>query len=387
MASAADARRTTNRLLAVFLLLAILYTAHITAPLLIPFAFAILLSMLLIPLVRWMHVHLRIPSPLGAALVLVSLVGLIIGSAYLLAEPAANWLKKAPANIQQLERRMGEVSGPVEQVKETSRNVEELTKLDEDEDSMEVTVKKPGMLDRVFSSLPAMLGSTAIMLATLYFLLATGDRLMERIAFALRSRTQRKWAVSTMREVEGSISRFLRTITFINIGVALVVSLMLYLVGVPNPLLWGALAGLLNFAPYVGAMVTFALIAVVSFSTFDSVGMALLPPLLFLAITGLEGLLITPMILGRDLALNPLIIFIAIIGWGWIWGIAGALMAVPLLVSIKICLSRIPATRPAARIIGRGGLSTHASTSPADSGQPDDSGDSDGADSGNQSPT
>lgn len=343
-----------TRILAAMLVLGIIYTMYFAASLLIPFAFAILLSMLLLPTVRFQKYKLGIPTAVGAAFSTILFIAAIGGLVALLTEPATEWISKAPSSVRNLEEKLKDIREPVRRVQETTKDVEKLTNINQGEDELEVTVKRPSLLENTVSGAPIFIAGLGVMISMLYFLLATGDSLQERLTDTMRRRSNRIWALGTMREVQRGITHYLGTITGINVGLGVVVSLVLWTLDVPNPLLWGALAGLLNFAPYVGAAVSFGLITLVSLMTFDSAFQAMMPPLAFLMITTLEGLLITPMILGRGLSINPLLVFLSIVIWGWIWGVAGALMAVPILVSAKIVLERIPRFSSYARVLGKG---------------------------------
>lgn len=127
----------------------------------------------------------------------------------------------------------------------------------------------------------------------------------------------------------------------------------LHLLDVPSPLLWGLMATVLNFVPYVGAMVGVAVVSLVSFVTFDEVGRAVVPPLVYLFVTSLEGGFITPLILGRSLSLSPVAILLGLLFWGWLWGIPGALLAVPILLSVRIVCENVPSLAWVAQLLGR----------------------------------
>src|SRR5690606_28930507 len=127
----------------------------------------------------------------------------------------------------------------------------------------------------------------------------------------------------------------LLAISLINAGLGAVVAAVMWAIGMPNPLLWGVMAALLNYVPYVGALVGLAVVAVVALVSFDSAGTALLVPALYFACTTIEGQFVTPMLLGKRFEMNPVMVFLSIATWGWLWGVPGALMAVPLLVSLR----------------------------------------------------
>ena len=191
------------------------------------------------------------------------------------------------------------------------------------------------------------------MIVLLYFLLASGDLFLRKLVRVLPRLSDKKRAIEIARQTEGHISTYLSTVTLINIALGLIVGVAMHLVGMPNAILWGVMAGLLNFIPYLGALATAGILAIVSVLTFDSLGRALVAPLLYLAINTVEGYLVTPMLLGRRLTLNPVVIFLGIILWGWLWGIPGALLAVPILATFKIFCDQIEPLAPIGEFLGR----------------------------------
>ncbi len=180
------------------------------------------------------------------------------------------------------------------------------------------------------------------MLVLLYFLLASGDLFLRKLIRVLTTLEDKKRAVEIARRLQEDISLYLLTITLINLGLGVAEGIAMHLLGMPNPLLWGVIAAILNFIPYLGAMVGMAVIAAVAALTFQTPGQILLPPLVYFLLTAAEGYLITPHIIGRRLTLNPVMILLGLIFWGWMWGIVGAIVAVPLLVSFKILCDHIP---------------------------------------------
>lgn len=140
----------------------------------------------------------------------------------------------------------------------------------------------------------------------------------------------------TIYDIEKRVSRYLLTITVINAGLGVVVFAYLTVLGMPNAYVWGIAAFLLNFLPYVGGFVGAMLVGAFAIVTFDNVGYALLAPVGYMIATGVEGQLITPMVVGRRLAMNTVAVFLTVVFWGWLWGIPGALVAVPFLVVFKV---------------------------------------------------
>jgi predicted PurR-regulated permease PerM len=157
-----------------------------------------------------------------------------------------------------------------------------------------------------------------------------------------RSWSERRRIVSIARRVQSDMSRYLAAVALINVLLGTAVALSMHLLQMPNPLLWGVMVAVLNFAPYIGALVSAAVLTLVALTTFPSIAEALMVPGTFLALTILEGQLITPAVLGRRMALSPAIVFVSVIIWGWLWGIAGALMAVPIATSLKVVCDHLP---------------------------------------------
>jgi predicted PurR-regulated permease PerM len=170
----------------------------------------------------------------------------------------------------------------------------------------------------------------------LFFMLAPGDLFVEKIVRVLPTLHDKKKAVGIMDELQHSVSTFLFTITMINCVVGLAVGIATWALGLPNPALWGVLAGALNFIPYFGPITGVTVLLVAGFITFDESWRAILPSAIYLGVHAIESNFITPTILGRRLTLNPLIIFISIMFWIWLWGIPGALLSIPMLMMLKI---------------------------------------------------
>jgi len=162
----------------------------------------------------------------------------------------------------------------------------------------------------------------------------------------------KKKAVTIARETEAQISVYLFTTTLINIGVGVVTGVALALVGMPNPVLWGVLAGVLNFIPYLGAVVNTVILGLASVVTFERTSDALIPPLVFLGLNLIESNLVTPMILGRRMRLNTVALFIGLIFWWYLWGITGAILAVPIMAAFKIMCDHIESLAPVGEFLG-----------------------------------
>lgn len=333
-------------------LIAVFYTLYFARALFIPIFFAIILSLLLAPAVEAMT-RFQVPRAVGSAVVLIVLVALVAAAFSVFYQPAAGWIEGAPSSLNRIERKLRFIKEPVKKIGEATKSVEEITEVAPAPRGSTVAVGKPGMLNMLIYETSELIFGIATMLILLYFLLASGDLFLRKVINALPKLKDKKQAVGIARRVEQDISVYLYTIVTINICLGVLVGAALYLLGMPNPFLWGAMAGLVNFIPYLGPMVGITVVAIVALLTFDNVYQALLPPLAYLVIDGLEGNFVTPMILGRRLLLNPVVIFLALIFWGWIWGVAGALIAVPIVVILKIICDHSESLKPVGEFLGK----------------------------------
>ncbi|HEV8176504.1 MAG TPA: AI-2E family transporter [Gemmatimonadales bacterium] len=330
--------------LVVLALLAVLYTLRLAAAFFLPIVLAILLNLLLSPTVRWLRNHLRIPVPLGAGVVIIVLLGLVGFGATRLAPAASAWIARAPASIGTLKQRIQPLRRPMEQVNKAAEQVEQAT--DMDKKTQQVEIKGPGLSQQVFGGTTALLGSAMIVIFLTYFLLASGELFLQKLVGVLPQLKDKKTAVRIVRETEAQVSVYLVVTTLINLGVGVATGVALALVGMPNAVLWGVIAAVLNFVPYVGGLVNTVILALAAFLTFDDTGRALMVPFVFTAINILEGNLITPWILGRRMRLNTVAVFVGLIFWWYLWGVTGAILAVPIMASIKIACDHIGPLAP-----------------------------------------
>ncbi len=331
--------------------LAAFYTLYFARAFFLPIVLAVLLDFLLSPLIRGMK-RVRIPEPLGAALVIVALLGTAGAAVYGLVGPAREWAARLPESIREAENRLSKLRGPVEQVSKTAEQVEEATQLDAPK-TQEVVVKGPSLTERLFGTTQTIVASTIEVIILLYFLLAAGDLFLQKLIKVLPQFRDKKKAVTIARETEASISTYLLTVTLMNIGLGLTVAAAMFLLGMPNPILWGAMAALAEFVPYLGATALVAVLTLAGLVTFDQVGQSLLVPAAYLGVNVLQSQFIYPLVLGHRLTLNPVAILVGLVFWWWIWGIPGAFLAVPLLATFKIFCDHIEALAPVGEFLGR----------------------------------
>jgi predicted PurR-regulated permease PerM len=266
---------------------------------------------------------------------------------------AKEWAAKVPASMREAESRLRKLRTPVEQVSKTAEQVEQVAKVDDGTKTPEVVVKGPSLTERLFGTTQTLVASAVEVIILLYFLLAAGDLFLQKLTNVLPLLRDKKKAVAIARETEASISTYLVTVTLVNLGLGLSVAAVMYLLKMPNPVLWGALAALAEFVPYLGATALIALLTLAGLVTFEQVGHALLIPTSYLAVNILQSQFVAPLILGRRLTLNPVAIFVGLVFWWWIWGVPGAFIAVPLIATFKIFCDHIEALAPIGEFLGR----------------------------------
>ena len=176
---------------------------------------------------------------------------------------------------------------------------------------------------------------------------------MQKLVHVLPTLHDKKRAVEISHGIQQNISNYLFSVSLINIGLGIVVSGGLCFIGVPNATMWGMLAAVLNFVPYFGPVVGVLLLATVGLLTFDTLWQGLLPAAWYLLLHLLEANLLTPVLLGRRFTLNPVVVFVSLMFWTWLWGVPGALLSVPILVSIKVICDRIPSRSQACELLTR----------------------------------
>ena len=332
------------------LVLAVVYTLWIARPVLLPVAIALLLALVLRPAVTGLR-KLWVPKPIGAALLLLAVVAGFGFATWNLREPAAGWIEEAPRSLARMERKLGELRQPMEKVTEAAEKVEEIAAGDEG-GTRQVQIQEPGVVQTALSGLWHFGAALLVTLVLVYLLLVYDDVLLGRVVTVLPRLRDKRRAVLIARELEQQMSRYLLTVTLINVAEGVAVGTAMQLLGMPNPWLWGAMAAVVNFVPYLGALVGIGVVAVVAVLSLEPLGYALLAPASYAAINFVEGMVIAPIVLGRRFELKPVVVFVWLFVWGWIWGIGGALLAVPMLAMVKIVADRVPSLANLGELLG-----------------------------------
>ena len=334
------------------LLIAVVAILYLARSVFIPLLFALMLSFLLSPVVTRLGRALRLPRAVSAAVVVLVLTGAVGWGASVLADPAADWIRRSPTVLQTLERKLRPLRRPVQDVSDLAAKVERITQVT-DGNSREVTLEKPGVLGTALDTLWQVLAGALVMLIALYFTLLSGDTLLGRVIAWLPHLNDKRRAAEVIVAIQRGMSRYLGTVVLINTVLGLIVSIAFYLLGLPNAFLWGALAAVAHFVPYLGSLVGVVTIGVVSIVSFKELADALWPPLVYLVLASIEGNIVSPLVLGRTFRLDALVVFIWLLFCAWLWGVPGAVIAVPLLVLVRLTCEKSPALMPIAVLIAR----------------------------------
>lgn len=333
-AAALELKRIRKIAMAIlFLLLAMV--AYFAKDLLLPLVLGVLVFLILSPVARTL-VRVGIPAPITAFLLIGALAAGAAVAVTSLALPVGQFMDDAPSIGREVRVKLSGVLQSLEAVSEASKEVEDMANGASGEQVERVVIEQPGLLSSAVSNLASAGSSFVAALILALFLLASGDMFLRKTLDVLPRLEDKKKALRIVRDIELQISRYLASITAINAALGVAVGLAMWVLGMPTPLLWGVAAFILNFLPFIGALIGAGLAAAVAIVTFDSLPYAALAPTAYLMLSSIEGQMITPMLVGRRLELNTIAVLIAVAFWIWMWGVIGALMAVPLLVLFKV---------------------------------------------------
>lgn len=354
MASALAGARVRSIGISVIATLAVVYTFRAARAFFIPVAFALLLSFLLSPLVRVAR-RARIPAGVSAAAIVLALAGLLAGGVYELSAPAQAWLASAPATVGRVTAHLHRALSPVARVTRTAEQVARVARVGTGAEPVaRVTVVGPSLAQRFFGTTETVLAALIEVLVLLYFLLAAGDLFLRKLVKVLPDSDSKRTAVQVARATEASISTYLITSALIYTAEGMVVAIVLHFLGMPDAVLWGTLVAVLEFVPYLGAVTIVIVLGLAALAQFGAVVWALVVPAAYVAVNLLQANFVTPVVLGRRLALNPVAIILGLAFWWHVWGFAGAFLAVPLLAALKIFCDHVPTLTPIGEFLGPG---------------------------------
>lgn len=373
----ADVRAARSAGIVVLATLAVIAALYAGRELLVPIALALLFTGLLRPLVRQFE-RAGLSAPVGSIVILVVFLGLATVGFVALAGPVRNWVAEAPETFTKAQERLRELRKPIQTVTSAVQKLEngatgqaaadQSTPRPAAQDSARGRAAPPSsppgtapsagggnvaaIAARVFGLTTAVLAGIVEVLLLTFLLLASGDTFLAKLVRVLPLRREKREAVEIAGETERVVSRYMLVTALINLGQGALVGLAMALLNVPNPGLWGLLTFCLEFIPYLGGASMLILLSLVGLATFDSVGHAFLPPLVYLTITTLQNNLVSPIAYGRRLRLNPVAVLVGVLFWYALWGVAGAFLAVPILASLKILGDHLEALSPVAEFLG-----------------------------------
>jgi predicted PurR-regulated permease PerM len=323
--------------------LALPFALREAKPLLAPVLIAVLLTLALAPAVRWLR-RRGVPEMLGALLIVVALLGSTVPMAMSLARPAAAWWEAAPTTAGQLLDQLDKLRAAIPGLSPPPRSGRSAQPAS---DPLKEKLASEGfaltgvVLTR---SLAFMVSATATVIL-LYFLLASEHWVVRRVVEAVPRQRTRALLLGGVRAAQREIGHWLAVVGLVNITVGVIMGVVLWLLGLPNPTLWGVVTAVFCFVPYIGPMAVAALLLLAGLSAFDTPAQILAPMLAFAVLHGIESNIVSPLVVGRRLLLSPVAVFLSVMAWGWLWGIAGALIAVPVLIALRSLSRRVRGLR------------------------------------------
>lgn len=356
--------RTASRITAIILVFATLYFAK---AFFVPVAMAVVLYILFMPVVRWLWRH-GVPRAAGAGLVLGVSLTILGVSAFELASPARNWLTSTPTAVNTAARKWHALALPLEKVSNAADRIADETSVGRRTST--VVVQGPSLSSRLFGTTESLLAGGLEVVILLYALLVVGDLLLARAVHAIPRCRDRQRVIGIARAAEGLISRYLFLTTLINIGEGALVAVAMAALGMPTPVLWGAFVAVAEFVPYVGMICMTGVLSIAGLAYFDSLSHALLIPGSYLVINFIQGNIVSPVVMSRRLTLNPAAIFLSLALWWWLWGVAGAFLAVPMLAAFKICCDHVDGLAAIGALLGDASMPEVAATAATPSALP-----------------
>ena len=339
------ARVTAGRMLLAIAIGLILYFGHVAF---IPVALALLISLILSGPVEFLHTR-HVPRSVSAALIMAAILGSMVALVNFMSEPAQKWFAAAPHTVRLIERKIRPFEQIMSRIGELRNSAGNLGSGPQPAPSSSAApapspAAAPAPAPAPQESAPAMLldGARTVVLSCVtiviltLFLLSGGPPMLARMTAAFASDLKAAHILAVIEKVRGEVGRFYVTTALINVGLGIATSLAMMACGMPNPFLWGTMAAILNFIPYAGATTTLIVVTLVAIISFNGLGHAFAVAGSYLALATIEGQFVQPLLVGRRLQLNPMLVFLALWFGGFFWGIAGIILATPTLAALKV---------------------------------------------------
>ena len=339
--------------LVVLAVLAVGYTLWITQEVVLPVLLAMFFALVGNPIIRVLQ-RLHVPRFLGALAVLCGGLALAVLLAQQLVQPAGEWIREAPRELRSLAPKVQKLIKPVQEANKAAENIARAAGGENTARPAQVVKTEVNDPYRSLTATPMLVASILAVVLLTFFFMVFGQDLQRKAIALLPDRQKKKLTVEILQAIETEVSRYVLTISVINMVVGILFAgFLLFGLGfdLDQALLWGTVVAILNFAPYVGPLIGIVAMLLMGFSTINEPLRALLPAAVYLGLHMLEGQIVTPIVLGRRMALSPLMLILALMVFGWMWGIVGLLLAVPMLVCVKIVLARLDGMEGWARLL------------------------------------
>jgi Predicted permease len=332
--------------------LAVGFTLWAAQGLLLPVLLAMFFALIGNPVIRLLQ-RVYVPRFVSALLVLVLGVAGTVVLAQQLVAPAGEWVRQVPREMRDLAPKLRSLAKPVQEANKAAENIARAAGGENTSRPVQVVRTEVNDPYKALAATPRMIASVLAVVLLTFFFMVYGQSLQRNAMALLPDRQQKRLTVEILQSIEHEMSRYVVTISLINVLVGLALAGALYWMGIPGDeaLLWGTMAAILNYAPYVGPLVGILVMLLMGFVAFDEFWQSVLPAAVYLGLHTLEGQIVTPIVLGARMALSPLVLILALMVLGWLWGIVGLLLAVPLLVCVKIVLSKIEGLEGWARLL------------------------------------
>ena len=340
-----ELKKTKSRVTSVRLLLAgavglLLYFAHVAC---VPVALALLIFLVLSGPVEALHSR-GVPRSVGAAVMMAAIIGMMVAMVNFMSEPAQKWFAAAPHTVRLIERKIRPFEQFMARIGELRKSAGNLGAAPQPAQASPAgsaapapaPVQESGSAEMLFDGARTVVLSLVTIVILTLFLLSGGPPMLARMTAAFASDLKSAHILSVIEKVRSEVGRFYATTALINVGLGVVTGFVMMLCGMPNPFLWGTMAAILNFIPYAGATTTLIVLTIVAFISFDGVGHAIAVAGSYLGIATIEGQFVQPLLVGRRLQLNPMLVFLALWFGGCFWGIAGIILATPALAALKV---------------------------------------------------
>lgn len=323
---------------------------------LVPLMLSLLIALVLSGLVEWLY-RFRVPRVLSAFVLLLSVTAAIGGICQLVWSPAQQWMQNAPHVLHSIESKVRPAQSVVRRIGDLATRATTLGGAATSSATTSAAQAPTTSMTAagVVAETGWIVAGIATVMAFTLLLLAAGPPTLARMTAALASDLHAVHVLRTIDAIRVEVGRYYRTLALINLGLGIATTIATWMLGMPNPILWGAMAGVLNFIPYLGSATTLVVLTVVALVTFDALPPVLMVSGTYLALAAIEGQIIQPVLVGRRLDLNPIVVFLALWVGGWMWGVPGVVFALPVLVATKVAASRSSGGEVIARFLSPSG--------------------------------